>query len=115
MTRYSVDDAAEDDVQQAGERAAGREERRRRARASTSLKAMIQTRQSEQLVTIENLSELGLGLAGIEVIEAGDDVIVALDDGRTLAGKTVWREEDRGGIVFSEPLISGETLDSDRS
>ena len=70
---------------------------------------------SEQLVTIENASEVGLGLADIEVIDAGDDVIVALDDGRKIEAKAIWREGDRGGIRFCEPLDDGETLDSDRS
>lgn len=105
----------DDDVGGTGAVATEDDERRRHRRSATKIKATVRTRQTEQLVTIENASEQGLGLADIEVVDVGDNVIVALDDGRSVKGKAVWREGDRGGIEFCEPLDIGESLDSDRS
>ena len=109
MTASTRDDAAG----KTGEFAADDGERRRHRRSATSMTATILTKQSEQLVTIENASEQGLGLADIAVVDVGEDVIVALEDGRNIEGKTVWRDGDRGGIEFCGPLDKGETLDSE--
>ncbi len=84
--------------------------KRRFARKTVSIRALLHCNGKFQTTTIEDLSQGGARLRGAEGISVGDIVLVELLNRRQLRGEVRWWLANQCGLSFTEGLADNDPL-----
>ncbi len=80
-------------------------ERRQSLRQRMNEAVVVCARGRRYPATILDISEGGARISGLDGFAIGDRLIVEWPRGRSIDGRVVWREADRLGITFAEPIV----------
>lgn len=85
-------------------------ERRASPRVRRGIRAYFRIDDSLQCVSVEDVSERGVGVLGMTSIAVGSRVSLLVKPGRSIEGRVVWHSGERAGIQLDEPLPPGSQL-----
>lgn len=85
-------------------------DRRATERVRVGAPVWLESNAGLQRVTLQDISEGGMGLACCRALKMGMPIVVQLGCGRRLAGIAVWVRGDRAGVTFATPLLPGDPL-----